>query len=182
MENIITSKTKDMLYIALFSVIITLCSWISIPTAVPFTMQTFGIFCALGILGGKRGTISVLIYCALGIIGLPVFAGFSSGIGALIGNTGGYILGFVVSSLVYWFFSSLLGDKVWATVVSMVLGLISCYVLGTIWFIIVYANTTGSIGVLTGLSWCVIPFIIPDLIKIGLSILIMKRVKKYVNI
>ena len=45
----------------------------------PFTMQTFGIFAALGLLGGRRGTLAFLIYLLLGIVGLPVFSGFSAG-------------------------------------------------------------------------------------------------------
>ena len=74
-------KTVDMAYIAMFAVMIAVCSWISIPATVPFTMQTFGVFLAVGVLGGKRGTLSVLIYLLLGMVGLPVFAGFSGGIG-----------------------------------------------------------------------------------------------------
>lgn len=77
-------KTLDMVYIAIFAVIIAVCSWISVPMVVPFTLQTFGVFCPVGLLGGKRGTLSVLIYVLLGAVGVPVFAGFSSGIGTLL--------------------------------------------------------------------------------------------------
>lgn len=96
------SKTYDMAYISMFTVIIAICSWISIPMTVPFTLQTFGVFAAVGILGGRRGTISVLLYILLGAIGVPVFAGFSGGLGVLTGNTGGYIVGFLFSALVMW--------------------------------------------------------------------------------
>ena len=61
---------KDMAYIALLVVLIAVCSWISIPSVVPFTMQTFGVFCAVGLLGGFRGTVAVLIYILMGLIGL----------------------------------------------------------------------------------------------------------------
>ena len=96
------SKTLDMVYIAVFAVLIAICSWISIPTVVPFTLQTFAIFLSIGILGGKRGTLAVLVYILLGLMGIPVFAGFSGGIGVLAGNTGGYIMGFLLSALVMW--------------------------------------------------------------------------------
>lgn len=89
------SKTYDMAYIAIFTVLMAVCSWISIPATVPFTLQTFGVFVAVGVLGGKRGSLAVLIYILLGVIGVPVFAGFSGGIGAILGTTGGYILGFL---------------------------------------------------------------------------------------
>ena len=69
------NKTQDMVYIAMFAVLIAVCSWICLPTTVPVSLQTFGVFVAVGVLGGKRGTLSVLIYLLLGIIGIPVFAG-----------------------------------------------------------------------------------------------------------
>ena len=97
------SKTYDIVYIAVFAVIMAICSWISIPTAVPFTLQTFGVFVAVGVLGGKRGTLSILVFILLGAIGVPVFAGFSGGIGVLAGTTGGYIIGFLFSKTVLVF-------------------------------------------------------------------------------
>ena len=56
MSTVTATKTKtyDLAYIAIFAVLIAICSWISIPAAVPFTLQTFGVFIAVGILGGKR--------------------------------------------------------------------------------------------------------------------------------
>ena len=78
------SKTYDLVYIAVFAVVMAVCSWISIPAQVPFTLQTFGVFMAVGVLGGKRGTLAVLVYVLLGAVGVPVFAGFSGGIGALL--------------------------------------------------------------------------------------------------
>ena len=100
-----------MVYIAIFAVIIAVCSWISVPMVVPFTLQTFGVFCAVGLLGGKRGTLSVLIYVLLGAVGVPVFAGFSSGIGTLFGVTGGYIMGFIFTALIYWLITAIFGEK-----------------------------------------------------------------------
>ena len=80
-------KTYDMVYIAVFAVVMAICSWISIPATVPFTLQTFGVFLAVGVLGGKRGTLSILVYILLGAVGVPVFAGFSGGIGSLFGKS-----------------------------------------------------------------------------------------------
>ena len=61
-------QTLDLTYTALGAVLIVLCSWISIPAAVPFTMQTFGIFLAVGLLGGKLGSLAVGVYLLLGIV------------------------------------------------------------------------------------------------------------------
>lgn len=174
------NKTYDMVYIAIFAVLMAICSWISIPMAVPFTLQTFGVFMAVGILGGKRGTFAVLIYIILGAIGVPVFAGFSGGIGVLLSSTGGYIIGFLFSALVMWGMETLWGKKPVVQILSMIVGLIVCYALGTIWFMIIYARDTGAVGLGTVLGWCVIPFIIPDLVKIALAYVLSRRFRNYV--
>lgn len=175
-------KTIDMAYVAVFTVLMIVCSWISIPAAVPFTLQTFGIFFAVGVLGGKRGTLAVLTYLLMGAVGLPVFSGFRGGIGSMFGSTGGYIIGFLFSALVMWGTESLLGRKKWGKALSMLLGLLMCYTFGTIWFMFVYTNSSGEIGVLTALSWCVFPYIIPDLLKIVLALTFCKRLSGRIKI
>ncbi|MBO5057370.1 MAG: biotin transporter BioY [Lachnospiraceae bacterium] len=175
-------KTLDMVYIALFAVLMAICSWISIPTVVPFTLQTFAVFLAAGVLGGKRGSMAVLIYILLGAIGIPVFAGFQGGLNVILGNTGGYIIGFIFSALVMWAMEKLLGKKLWVLGLSMVLGLIVCYAIGTVWFMVVYTKNTGAVGLAAVLGWCVIPFIIPDLIKIALALGLSKTLTKVIKI
>lgn len=175
-------KTVDMAYIALFAVIMAVCSWISIPAVVPFTLQTFGVFVAVAVLGGKRGTLAVALYLLMGVVGLPVFSGFSGGLGRLLGSTGGYIVGFVFSALVMWLMEHFFGTRTWVLALSMVLGLVVCYAFGTAWFLIVYARTTGPIGLWTALGWCVFPYIIPDLIKIALALAIRKRLASAIRV
>ena len=174
-------KTKDIVFIGIFAALMAICSWISIPTTVPFTLQTFAVFMAVGVLGGKRGTLSVLVYILLGAIGVPVFAGFAGGLGILTGSTGGYILGFLFSALIMWLCEKLFGRKLWSQIVSMVLGLAACYAVGTAWFIVVYGKANGAIGIMTALSWCVIPFILPDLCKIALALIVSKRLYRVVE-
>lgn len=174
------SKTYDIVYIAVFAVIMAICSWISIPAAVPFTMQTFGVFIAVGVLGGKRGSLSVLVFILLGAIGIPVFANFSGGIGVLAGPTGGYIIGFLFSALLMWAMEKLPGKKSVMQIVSMIAGLIVCYAFGTVWFVIVYGRMNGPIGFTAALASCVIPFIIPDIIKIALAYVLSRKLRKYV--
>ena len=174
------SKTYDIVYIAVFAVIMAICSWISIPTAVPFTLQTFGVFVAVGVLGGKRGTLSILVFILLGAIGVPVFAGFSGGIGVLAGTTGGYIIGFLFSALVMWAMEAIWGKSPVVQILSMIAGLIVCYAMGTVWFMVVYTKTSGAVSLGTVLGWCVIPFIIPDLVKIALAFVLSRRVRKLV--
>ena len=175
-------KTLDMAYIGLFAVVIAICSWISIPTVVPFTLQTFAVFLAVAVLGGKRGTLAVIVYVLLGAVGLPVFSGFKGGIGVLLNTTGGYIIGFVFSALVMWAFEKSFGKKTWALILSMVLALAVCYAFGTVWFMIVYAKNVGAVGLSAVLGWCVIPFIIPDLAKITLAFILSNRISKAVTL
>lgn len=174
------SKTYDIVYIAVFAVIMAICSWISIPAAVPFTLQTFGVFIAVGVLGGKRGSLSVLVFILLGAIGIPVFANFSGGIGVLAGPTGGYIIGFLFSALLMWAMEKLPGKKSVMQIVSMIAGLIVCYAFGTVWFVIVYGRMNGPIGFTAALASCVVPFIIPDIIKIALAYVLPRKLRKYV--
>ena len=71
-------SAKDMAYIAVFTALLAVCSWIAIPMpwGVAYTLQTLGVFLAVGVLGGKRGTLAVVVYLLLGAMGVPVFSGF----------------------------------------------------------------------------------------------------------
>ena len=174
-------KTLDLAYIGMFVALMAVCSWINIPTTVPFTLQTFAVFATVAILGMKRGTIAVLVYIILGAVGVPVFAGFSGGFGTLLGTTGGYIIGFLFTALITGGIIKAFGKKIWVMAAAMVLGLVACYAFGTVWFIYVYTSTKSAVGIMTALSWCVIPFIIPDLCKIALAILLERRVGRFVH-
>ncbi|MDD6302538.1 MAG: biotin transporter BioY [Bacillales bacterium] len=170
----------DICLIALFICLITICSWTTIVGPVPFTLQTFAIFLTLGLLGGRRGTLAILIYILLGAIGLPVFSNFNSGVTALLGPTGGYLLGFVFIGLIFWLIEKIAKNKKIAYIVSNIIGLIICYSFGTIWFMYVYLQSHDSITIITILSWCVFPFIIPDLIKLGFATMLTYKLKNYV--
>ncbi len=177
-ENV---KVLDLVYIAIGAALIAICSWISIPTAVPFTLQTFAVFFVLLLLGGERGTIATLVYILLGAIGVPVFAGFSGGIGVLFGSTGGYIIGFLFVGLIYMLFTKFFKKNLVIKIVALVLGLTVCYAFGTVWFMHVYMQSNGEIGLLAVLGWCVFPFIIPDLLKMALAVVISKRIEPVIK-
>ena len=182
MENSVNKpgKLQDTVLIGMFAALIVVCSWIQIPAAVPFTLQTFAVFLAVGLLGGKHGTIAVLIYDP------SQFGVWVPGIGALLGTTGGYIIGFVFAALTMWLLNGVRPHKKSINkslekfngvrpLLGMVAGLIVCYAFGTAWFVIVYTNTKEPIGILTALTWCVFPFIIPDVIKIILAMALRRK-------
>lgn len=171
-------RVYDMAYIGIFTALIAICSWISIPTAIPFTLQTFAVFLAVALLGGRRGTLAVVVYVLLGAVGVPVFGGFTGGIDIILRNTGGYIIGFIFSALVMWLLESILGRKTWAQAVSMTVGLLVCYAFGTAWFMFVYMRDTGAVGLSTVLGWCVLPFLVPDAVKIVLALLLSRALRR----
>lgn len=171
-------KTYDMAYTAVFAVLIAICSWISIPTVVPFTLQTFAVFLAVSVLGGRRGTLSIVVYVLLGAVGIPVFAGFKGGIGVLLNTTGGYIIGFIFAGLIMWLMERLFGRKLWAQLLGMILGMITYLSVGTAWFMAVYLRQTGPVSLATVLGWCVIPFLIPDIVKMMLALSLGNLLRK----
>lgn len=173
-------RTLDMAYIALFAVLMAVCAWITVPMTVPFTMQTFAVFAALCVLGGRRGLYAVAVYLLLGLVGLPVFSSFQS-TGALLGPTGGYLVGFLMAALVYWAVTARLGESLPVVILGCVLVMVTYYVFGTIWFMIVYARTTGPVGLLSALSWCVFPFIVPDLVKLGLAATLAGKLRRHLK-
>lgn len=163
-------RTYDMAYTAVFAVLIAVCSWISIPTVVPFSLQTFAVFLAVSVLGGRRGTLAIVVYVLLGAVGIPVFAGFKGGIGVLLNTTGGYIVGFIFAGLMMWLMETLFGRKLWVQVLGMALGMVTYLTVGTAWFMEVYLHQTGAVSLGTVLGWCVIPFLIPDIVKLVLAL------------
>lgn len=181
MANSPRAYTRDMVYVAVFAALIAVCSWIAIPTAIPFTLQTLGIFLAMGLLGGKRGTLSVLTYILMAAVGLPVLTGFRGGIGALLGSTGGYVVGFLLAALLMWAMEKLPGNRTLTLTVSMLLGLLVCYTFGTLWFMLVYARSGQSAALSTVLATCVLPFILPDILKIAGVILLTRRLKRHIK-
>lgn len=170
--------TKRMTRIALCAALLAPCAWLSVPTQPPFTMQTFGVFLTLLLLGAKDGTIAIGLYILLGALGVPVFSGFNGGMGALMGPTGGYIVGFLLICLIFGLLCGK-GAGLWLKALALLLGLAVCYAFGTLWFVKVYVDTKGPISTLSALSMCVFPFIVPDLAKLALALWAGKRLEKY---
>ena len=172
-------KAKHLARCGLFAAILTLCAWLSVPMGdIVITMQTFGIFLTLGLLGGKQGSITIGVYLLLGAVGAPVFSGFRGGLGALMGTTGGYIFGFMLTTLVYWIISSI-KDTPLIRLAAMVLGLLLCYSCGSWWYMTHYLSS-GSITLGLVLAKCVLPYLIPDAIKLTLAWILTGKLKRFV--
>ena len=174
-----TKIVRDMTLISLFAALISVTAFISIPLGTaPITLQTFGVFSTLILLGGRRGSISVGVYIALGAVGLPVFSGFTGGIGRLFDATGGFIFGFLAAALLYWLLSQLLGSSLTTTVISATLAHLALYAVGTLWFLIGYSDGRGLWLTLVA---TVLPYLLPDAIKLFLAIFVCEKIKKRLN-
>ena len=173
-----SQKIIQMAEIALMSAVLCVLAPFSIPipmSPVPLSLATFAVYLSGALLGVKKGTTSVLVYLLLGAVGLPVFSGFSGGIGKLLGPTGGYIMGYLPCVLAVGFFweNGVPGQRKgkrmcrWQQiswkVFAMVLGTCFCYIVGSVWFFIVMKGTYSFAQVF----WiCVAPYPVFDLLKI----------------
>ncbi len=169
---------RELNRIAMTAAFIAVCAWINIPGPVPHTMQIFAVCMAAGLLGGKRSAVSVMIYIAIGAIGLPVFSGGRSGIGALLGETGGYIIGFLPMVWVLGKGYEKNGKSALVHIGGMVLSLCLCYLCGILWSVFVYMNSGARIGVYIIAAKYVLPFVIPDMLKLLLADFVVRALKK----
>ena len=168
--------------VGICTALMTICSWISTPAIGPmvqFTLQTFAVFFIAGMFPLKISLLTLTVYIALGIAGIPVFSNFKSGIAVIEGPTGGYIVGFFFLALIIGLFSKIKEGSTALLVIGMIIGLAVCYAFGTAWFYFVFLNTENRKGILEILSICVFPFLIPDALKMGLAVFMIKKL--YLN-
>ncbi|MEG2813565.1 MAG: biotin transporter BioY [Oscillospiraceae bacterium] len=182
-ETITTSKnsretTKLIVICALFAGLTTVMAQLMVPVgAVPFSLATFAVYMAGGLLGAKKAAISQTVYVLLGCVGIPVFAGFTGGLPIVVGPTGGYIVGYVFMALIVGFVCQKGKNKFGWNVLAMVLGTIVLYAFGTAWFM--FETKTAF---LPSLMMCVVPFLIGDSIKIFSAAFLSNRLKKVIKI
>lgn len=171
------ANIQSMIFIALFATLMCVGAWLHFPSPVPATMQTFVVFCALGLMGSKKTFIMLVLYVLLGALGLPVFSGFTGGIGALTGATAGFIWGFLAGVPVFYIFEKKYKDKN-GIIIGYIIYILIHYIPGALWYCFF---TTGALtlhGILTSSLVTVAPFVVPDAIKLMLSFIAVKRVKK----
>jgi len=130
---------------------------------VPITMQTFGVFAIAFFFGSRKGLLSILAYTLAGIVGFGVFAGYKSGMAAIMGPTGGYILGFLFAAFVVgYMIEKGYGRDKKSVLLCMVIGNLVIYLFGVIGLRLYFAEFTWLKIMMIG----VVPFLIGDAIKI----------------
>lgn len=171
------STTKAMLLAALFAALTAIFSQIALPlpfTPVPINLATAAIFLAGALLGSTWGTASQGVFILLGLAGLPVFAKFQSGFGALFGPTGGFIIGYAAAAFIIGILLKGNCASFWKNAAAMAAGLLACYALGTLWFMAVTQRE-----LLAALTACVFPFLPGDAVKIALCAFLARRLSTW---
>lgn len=178
MESKSKTRLLKIVYTAMFVAIIIVCAQIQIPFGqVPFTLQTLGVFIAAAMLGWKLSTIAVFVYALAGFIGLPVFAGFTGGVGIVFGPTGGYIVGFLFTAVIIGIITEKFGKKIRTLAISMIAGMAACYLFGTVWFVFVMKT-----DILSAILMCVVPYLVADGLKIALASVLVNRLDKVIKL
>ena len=129
-------STAQMTVTALMTAITCILAPMALPipiSPVPISLTNLVIFFMAYILGMKLSVASYVLYLLLGTVGLPVFSGFSGGVGKLLGPTGGYLIGFIFLAAIAGFFVEKFPAKIYMHVVGMIIGMAICYIFGTAW-------------------------------------------------
>lgn len=154
-------STYQYVLAAFGAAIIAVLAQVTIPLPlIPITGQTLAVGIVVTILGTRLGTISVLLYILLGAVGLPVFSGMSGGLGILVGPTGGYIVGFLVTAIIMGLYLDQFGITFVHAIIANIIGMIITLAFGTVWLKIV-AEYTWTAAFMGGVA----PFIVVGIVK-----------------
>ena len=170
MNNNTTKTVVSALFVALTAV----CSWISIPvpgTSVPINLATFAVLLTGIMLGSRQGMFAISVFLIIGAVGVPVFSGFTGGLGILLGPTGGFLIGYLAMAGIAGRYR---GGKLPFAVICLVAEA-ALYAFGVIWFMI----STGS-GAAAAIAACVLPFIPGDCVKAVLVWIVSERLKRVI--
>jgi len=176
-EQGVTYNTKSIVEVGVFTSLIILGSYISFPlpgSPVPVSLQTYFVVFAGIILGPKRGALSGLLYLVLGAVGFPVFAQGTSGLGILLGPTGGYLVGFITGAWsagivfhtpLFWQKNTTFNYKssrmFLGGICAGAVGFLFVYIPGLLWL-----SFSLRTGILQTLGFGLIPFLIGDSVKL----------------
>ena len=159
-------STSTMAVVALMTAVVCVLAPFSIPVGVvPISLTTFGLYLAVRILGGKKGICVCLLYLIMGFVGLPVFSGFAGGPAKLLGPTGGYLIGYLLLTVIAGFFVDKFPGKKGFCLLGYILGTAACYLLGTLWLAVLMEIGFGA-ALLIGVA----PFLPGDVVKIVVAL------------
>ncbi len=167
-------SVREMALVAIMSAVMCVLGPMSVPIGpVPISLTNLAIYLAIYILGGKRATLSYLVYLLIGMAGVPVFSGFTGGFGKLFGPTGGYLIGFIFMALLAGLFIDRAHQKVSWSLLGMILGTIVCYAFGTVWL-----AYQAHLSMAAALAAGVIPFVPVDFAKMVVAAVVAPQIRR----
>lgn len=162
--------TKELTLTALLAAIICILGPIALPISispVPISLGTLAIYFVVAVSNFKIGFVSVILYLLIGLVGVPVFASYTAGVGKLMGPTGGYLIGFIFIALTYGVSTKFIKNYLIASIVGILLGTAVCYLFGTLWLGFQLEKTFAQ-----ALMIGVIPYLPGDFAKLVLALLL----------
>lgn len=169
------NQTRQLTLTGLMTAILCILAPISLVlpfSPVPFSLGTLAVYFAVTVLGGRRGFLCTLLYLLLGFAGLPVFSGFTGGLGKLLGPTGGYLIGYLLLALIYGFFLGKWFPRLSPCFAGMLLGTACCYAFGTCW--LAYQSDLSPSAAFMA---AVLPFLPADFVKMAIALLLGREVR-----
>ncbi|MBP3417136.1 MAG: biotin transporter BioY [Spirochaetaceae bacterium] len=175
------NTSRSSVFVAMYAAIICVTGFISVPIGpIPLVLQNVVAISAGLIFGLPQGAAAVGMFLAVGTLGLPVFSGARSGIAVLNGPTGGFLVGYFIGALIAGYIATnptpdekkISREKIFRLVRAAIAGLGFMYLIGMLNF----RRVTGA-SFSQALSLCVVPFVIPDIIKIGILIPVVARLR-----
>jgi biotin transport system substrate-specific component len=169
-EIVMNKSVSRLIGAATFVILMSLGAFVRIPlpfTPIPLTLQTFFVLLSGAFLGSRLGAMTQLSYILLGVFGVPVFSGAGSGLFYLLGPTGGYLMGFILSALFLGRFIGRRQTKLFSVFGLFCLGDLIILVCGTVWLKLLLGYSFIKL-----LSVGLIPFAPGDLLKAGVASLI----------
>ena len=171
----VTTKTRNMMIIAMYASILSILAQITIPLPpIPITGQTLAVGLIATTIGSRFSTYTILVYLGLGTIGLPVFSSFTSGLGILFGPTGGYLIGFIPAAFMTGFWLEKRGFTNIQAIAANLIGMSITLMFGLLWLKF-SASLSWSAAFLTGFMPFLPVGILKAFIAAYLGILIRKR-------
>ena len=154
-------STRTLTLTAMLAAICCILGPVTLPIGpIPLSMTT-GILMGMAlILGARRASLCCGLYLSLGLLGIPVFSGFTGGLGVLLGPTGGFLLMYLPLTAWCGFACARTADRRWQAL-ALIVGTLLLYAAGTLW----YARLTGA-SIAAALTVCALPFLPGDAIKI----------------
>lgn len=156
------SLPLDVVLVVSGAALTALLAQVAVPLyPVPITGQTLAVLLVGATLGAARGALALTLYAVLGILGLPVFSDYAGGAEVILGPTGGYIIGFIVSAaLVGWLSERAWERQILKALATFAAGTLVVFAVGLPWLAVALGLDLGQT-----LQGGLFPFLIGGAIK-----------------